>query len=128
MGCVAIKSESAQQPPTTEIHLYFVMGGLLTEAIQACAGPKSDLKGGWVVPGRTTVDTLSITKPLSNNTKAIDQSSYMSFGKTFGGHFPYLIWQASGQANSTQYAFITKENDRNSVTFKMLHVELTPTS
>ena len=127
MSCVALKTPGAQ-PPSTEIRLYFVQGNQLTEAVHACAGPKSDLKGGWTIPDKTTTDTLSITKSLSINSKAIDQSSYMSCGKTLPDHLPYVIWQSSGQVASTQYASIVKMNGRNAMIQQPLPVELTPPS
>jgi len=114
MSCVAMKCQPAQNKSTTDIRLYFVMDNKVTEAVFAGVGPKSKLDSGWLLPDEKTTDPLSIMKGVSRNSRAIDQSSYMSSGivKTPGGHFPYIIWQASGQATSTQYACATKDNDR----------------
>jgi hypothetical protein len=124
---VAMKTQSGKET-STDLRLYFVVNGTLREARYPCAGPKSNLKNGWVVLKENTEDRVSIMGKagLDQNIRAIDQTSYMSSGKTSKDHLPYIVWQVSGQATTTRFAFAAKTNDQIRWDSKALTVELLP--
>lgn len=124
--CVAMPLQPGQANTTSDIRLYFVANGTLSEARCPAAGPKSDMKNGWVLLTPGTDDTASIMNEatgVSHNSRAVDQTSYMSSGK-LGGQHPYVIWQSMGQPNSTEYAWSTKDGNQMSWTLKTLPVKL----
>lgn len=62
MSCVKCYNP---QKKTTDIRLYFVIGGALREAKLADAGSSSDLKGGWVLmPEGGADDMPSVTSTM----------------------------------------------------------------
>lgn len=109
LSCIAMPCQPGPASTMFDIRLYFVANSTLVEAKLVSAGPRSDMSTGWVLTDNTrSADNSLNIMNLNNNNRAIDQSSYMSSGKTREGQ-PYAIWQALGQPSSTDFACFTKE-------------------
>jgi hypothetical protein len=127
LSCV--KCANSQQKDATDIRLYFVASNKLVEARLVDVTSSPDLKTDLVVPvpNVATDDTFSIVgeaNGMDNNLRAIDQSSYMSSGRTGASRLPYVVWQASGAPNVIRYAWATTTGWKND----KLKVKLLPAS
>jgi len=97
------------QDSSTDIRLYFVSNGFIREAKLTDVNRDSDLNGGWVVPEGESDDKLSIMNQGFND-RAVDQTSYLSSGKTAPAKeseeppAPYVVFQASGEPEVIKYA------------------------
>ena len=116
MSCVKCYNP---QKKTTDIRLYFVIAGALREAKLVDAGSTSDLKGGWVLMQEDGPDDmLSVTSAngLDRNTRLVDQTSYMSSGKTSGKgpehQLPYVVYQVLNEPNVIRYAWAMGTGDQ----------------
>ncbi|KAM0710294.1 hypothetical protein Q7P35_002656 [Cladosporium inversicolor] len=117
---------------STDIRLYFVSNGVIREAKLADIAPDSDLKNGWVVPEGRSDDKLSIMTGLGFGARGVDQTSYLSTGRTVRDKesgepaAPYVVFQASGEPEVINYARSWGKGDDTRWVNGTLPVKLVP--
>jgi hypothetical protein len=131
LSCTKLSKGEGTSKETTDIRLYFVSNGSIREAKLPHVRQDSDLTSEWVVPEGQSDDKLSIMNQGFNN-RAVDQTSYLSSGKTSPAKeteeppAPYVVFQASGEPEVINYAKASGTGDDTRWTNGRLPVQLVP--